>query len=128
MNFVKRVVIAAAIIAAIMVYSASAVVIIKNRNSELIAVTEEIREYNKIGDSEKAAAAADVLQNKWYAFEREMSVFVRDDKLSTLSASVAKIPSYITAANDELDAELESIHRQLNIIYRSELPAWYNIL
>ncbi|MDE5740958.1 MAG: DUF4363 family protein [Oscillospiraceae bacterium] len=124
----KRVVIAAAIIAAIMVYSASAVVIIKNRNSELIAVTEEIREYNKIGDSEKAAAAADVLQNKWYAFEREMSVFVRDDKLSTLSASVAKIPSYITAANDELDAELESIHRQLNIIYRSELPAWYNIL
>ncbi|MDE6132751.1 MAG: DUF4363 family protein [Oscillospiraceae bacterium] len=124
----KRVVIAAAIIAAIMVYSASAVVIIKNRNSELIAVTEEIREYNKIGDSEKAAAAADVLQNKWYAFEREMSVFVRDDKLSTLSASVSKIPSYITAANDELDAELESIHRQLNIIYRSELPAWYNIL
>lgn len=124
----KRVVIAAAIIAAIMVYSASAVVIIKNRNSELIAVTEEIREYNKIGDSEKAAAAADVLQNKWYAFEREMSVFVRDDKLSTLSASVAKIPSYITAANDELDAELESIHRQLNIIYRSELPTWYNIL
>lgn len=124
----KRVVIAAAIIAAIMVYSASAVVIIKNRNSELIAVTEEIREYNKIGDSEKAAAAADVLKNKWYAFEREMSVFVRDDKLSTLSASVAKIPSYITAANDELDAELESIHRQLNIIYRSELPTWYNIL
>lgn len=124
----NRVVIAAAIIAAIMVYSASAVVIIKNRNSELIAVTEEIREYNKIGDSEKAAAAADVLQNKWYAFEREMSVFVRDDKLSTLSASVAKIPSYINSANDELDAELESIHRQLNIIYRSELPTWYNIL
>lgn len=124
----KRVVIAAAIIAAIMVYSASAAVIIKNRNSELIAVTEEIREYNKIGDSEKAAAAADLLQKEWYAFEREMSVFVRDDRLNTLSASVAKIPSYITAANDELDAELESIHRQLNIIYRSELPVWYNIL
>lgn len=124
----KRVVIAAAIIAAIMVYSASAAVIIKNRNSELIAVTEEISEYNKTGDSEKAAAAADMLQNKWYAFEREMSVFVRDDKLNNLSASVAKIPSYIAAANDELDAELESIHRQLNIIYRSELPTWYNIL
>lgn len=124
----KRVVIAAAIIAAIMVYSASAAVIIKNRNSELIAVTEEISEYNKTGDSEKAAAAADILQKKWYAFEREMSVFVRDDKLNNLSASVAKIPSYIAAANDELDAELESIHRQLNIIYRSELPTWYNIL
>lgn len=124
----NRVVIAAAIIAAIMVYSASAAVIIKNRNGELIAVTEEIREYNKIGDSEKAAAAADALQNKWYAFEREMSVFVRDDRLSALSASVAKIPSYINSANDELDAELESIHRQLDLIYRSELPTWYNIL
>lgn len=124
----NRVIIAAAIIAAIMVYSASAAVIIKNRNGELIAVTEEIREYNKIGDSEKAAAAADALQNKWYAFEREMSVFVRDDRLSALSASVAKIPSYINSANDELDAELESIHRQLDLIYRSELPTWYNIL
>lgn len=124
----KRVVIAAAIIAAIMAYSAAAAVIIKDRNSELIAVTEEIREYNKSGDSEKAAAAANVLQKKWYSFEREMSVFVRDDRLNTLSASVAKIPSYITAANDELDAELESIHRQLDLIYRSELPTWYNIL
>lgn len=124
----KRVVIAAAIIAAIMAYSAAAAVIIKDRNSELISVTEEIREYNKSGDSEKAAAAANVLQKKWYSFEREMSVFVRDDRLNTLSASVAKIPSYITAANDELDAELESIHRQLDLIYRSELPMWYNIL
>lgn len=124
----NRVVIAAVLLAAIMAYSAAAAVIIKNRNSELIAVTEEIREYNKSGDSEKAAAAADVLQNKWYSFERKMSVFVRDDKLGTLSASVAKIPSYINSANDELDAELESIHRQLNLIYRSELPLWYNIL
>lgn len=124
----KRVIIAAAIIAAIMIYSASAVVIIKNRNSELIAVTEEIREYNNIGDSEKAAAAAELLQKKWYVFEREMSVFVRDDRLNTLSASVAKIPSYVNSANDELDAELESIHRQLDLIYRSELPVWYNIL
>lgn len=124
----KRVVIAALLLAAIMAYSAAAAVIIRDRSSELIAVTEEIREYNKSGDSEKAAAAADVLQNKWYAFERKMSVFVRDDKLGTLSASVSKIPSYINSANDELDAELESIHRQLDLIYRSELPVWYNIL
>lgn len=124
----KRVAIAAVLLAAIMICSAVSVLIIRAENRELILVTEEIREYNKSGDSEKAAAAADVLQNKWYAFEREMSVFVRDDKLSTLSASVAKIPSYINSANDELDAELESIHRQLDLIYRSELPVWYNIL
>lgn len=123
----KRVIISAAIIAAIMVYSAAAPIIVKQRNSELIAVTEEIREYNKQGYSEKAAAAADVLQKEWYAFEREMSVLLRDDRLNTVSASVAKIPSYITAANDELDAELESIRRQLELIYRTELPMWYNI-
>lgn len=111
-----------------MVYSAAAPVIVKHRNSRLIAVTEEIREYNKQGETEKAAAAADVLQKEWYAFEREMSVLLRDDRLNTVSASVAKIPSYITAANDELDSELESIHRQLELIYRTELPMWYNIL
>lgn len=123
----KRVIIASAIIAAIMMYSSAAAVIVKHRNSELIAVTEEIREYNRQGDTEKAAEAADILQREWSAFEKEMSVFLRDDRLNVVSASVAKIPSYITAANDELDAELESIHRQLELIYRAELPMWYNI-
>lgn len=124
----KRVIIAVIIILAIIGYSAAAAVVIHSENAELTALTEEIALYSKNGDSENASAAAARLCDKWYDFEHKMSVFVRDDKLNTLSASVAKIPAYITDANDELNAELESIRRQLNLIYRSELPFWYNIL
>lgn len=124
----KRVIIAAVIIFAIIGYSAAAALAIRSENAELSAITEEIALYSNSGDNENASAAAARLCEKWYDFERKMSVFVRDDKLNTLSASVAKVPAYITAANDELNAELESIRRQLNLIYRSELPFWYNIL
>lgn len=124
----KRVIIAAVIISAIIVYSAAAAMTIKSENAELAAITEEIALYSEKGDVGNASAAAVRLCEKWYGFERKMSVFIRDDKLCALSASVAKIPAYITAANDELGAELESIRRQLDLIYRSELPTWYNIL
>lgn len=111
-----------------MAYSAAAVLIIRRENRELIAVTDEIIEYNKNGDSEKASEAAVRLNEGWHKFERSMSVFIRDDKLNSLSASVARIEPYIMSANDELEAELHNVRRQLTLIYRSELPAWYNIL
>ena len=124
----NRVITALIIIAAIIGYSAFAAWVIKNENEELIAITEEIGEYNKNDDIVSASAAAERLTEKWNDFERKMSLFVRDDKLYTLSVSVSKVSPYITAANDELNAELESIQRQLRLIYRSELPLWYNIL
>lgn len=124
----NRVVTALIIIGAIIGYSAFAAWVIKGENEELIAITEEISEYEKSDDIAGASAAAERLTEKWNDFERKMSLFVRDDKLYTLSMSVSKVSPYITAANDELDAELESIRRQLRLIYRSELPLWYNIL
>lgn len=109
-------------------YSAFAAWIIKGENEELASITDEIDLYNKNGDTANAGAAAERLTEKWGRFEKNMSVFVRDDKLYTLSTTVSKVPSYINDANDELDAELENIRRQLKLIYRSELPMWYNIL
>ena len=124
----SRVITAFAIIGIIMCYSAFAAWVIRGENAELVSIAEEIAEYNKNGDTAKASAAAERLTEKWGSFEKNMSVFVRDDKLYTLSTSVSKVSPYITAANDELDAELENICRQLRLIYRSELPMWYNIL
>ncbi|MBP1561393.1 MAG: DUF4363 family protein [Oscillospiraceae bacterium] len=124
----KRVILAFCLIGTVMAYSAAAVLIIRSESRELIEVTDEIIEYNKSGDSEKASEAAVMLNEKWHEFERSMSVFVRDDKLNNLSASVARVEPYIQSANDELEAELQNVRRQLTLIYRSELPAWYNIL
>ena len=124
----SRVITAFAIIGMIMCYSAFAAWVINRENKELVSIADEIAEFNENGDTAKASAAAERLTEKWGRFEKNMSVFVRDDKLYTLSSTVSKVPSYITAANDELDAELENICRQLRLIYRSELPMWYNIL
>ena len=124
----NRVITAFTIIVLIMGYSSFAAWVINRENKELVSITEEISKNNENGDTAKASAAAERLTEKWSRFEKNMSVFVRDDKLYTLSTTVSKVSPYISAANDELDAELENIRRQLGLIYRSELPVWYNIL
>ncbi len=123
----NRVVTAFSIIAAIIAYSVFAAVVIRREKDELIAVTDEIIAYNDLGDKENAYASAEKLSGIWSDLEKKMSVFVRDDKLHELSKAVSKVGPYINAANDELDAELHNIRRQLQLVYRSELPTWYNI-
>lgn len=124
----SRIITSVCLMLAIMAYSAAAVFVIRGENSELSQIVEEVSLHNKSGDSEKASAAAERLADEWYRFERKMSVFVRDDKLNTISASVARVKPYVTEANDELEAELQNISRQLELLYRTELPTWYNIL
>ena len=123
----NRVVTAFSIIAAIIAYSVFAAVVIRREKDELIAVTDEIIAYNDLGDKENAYASAEKLSGIWSDLEKKMSVFVRDDKLHELSKAVSKVGPYINAANDELDAVLHNIRRQLQLVYRSELPTWYNI-
>ena len=113
---------------AIMLYAVFAALVIRHENGELSQIIDEISMHDQNGDSEKASAAAEKLNDEWYSFERKMSVFVRDDKLNIISASVARVKPYVTEANDELEAELQNISRQLELLYRTELPTWYNIL
>lgn len=124
----SRVITSFCLILAIAVYSAVAACIIKNENEKLSDIIEEISLHDQNGDSEKASAAAERLDREWHTFERKMSVFVRDDKLNTISIAVARVKPYVTDANDELQAELKNIDRQLELLYRTELPTWYNIL
>ncbi len=124
----NRVVTAFLLIAVIIAYSTVSVFVIHRESAELTAITDSISEYNKNGDTANASAAAEELTEKWLSFEKKMSVFVSDERLGELSKAIAKIPPYITAANDELNAELENVRRQLWLVYRSELPVWYNIL
>ena len=113
---------------AIMLYSVFAAFVIHNENDNISRIIDEISMHDQNGDSEKASDAAEKLGDEWYRFERKMSVFVRDDKLNIISASVARVKPYVTEANDELEAELQNISRQLELLYRTELPTWYNIL
>ena len=124
----KRFVIALVLMATIVAYSVIASVCLVNWQGDVTGIIDEIKLYNENGDSESASAAADKLTDEWSSLEKKMSIFVRDEKLGNISSSVAKVPQFVTEANDELDAELESIRRQLTLLCRGELPLWYNLL
>ncbi len=124
----KRVKIAFVLIAAIVVYSVTAAVCLIDWQEDFVVIIDEIKLYSENSNSGNASAAADKLTDEWIHLEKKMSIFVSDEKLNSISSSVAKVPGFVTEANDELDAELESIRRQLKLLCRNELPVWYNLL
>ena len=124
----KRVKAAFALVGAIILYSVIASLCLVNWQKDISEAIDIIEFYNEKGDSGNASAAADELTYTWAKLEKKMSIFVCDEKLNNISSSVAKVPQFVTEANDELDAELESIRRQLKLICRGELPLWYNLL
>lgn len=124
----KRPIIAASALTLILIYSVSAIWLIKKQNSRLENVLDEIQTCCENNDMEAAAKNAEALEQIWYDYRRIMSVAVNDTRLSELGTAVSKIRPYAEEANDELEAELESIRRQLDMIYKSEIPLIYNIL
>lgn len=124
----KRVKTAFALIAAILLYAVIASACLVSWQREIVGIIDEIKLYSENGDSRKTSAAAEKLSFEWTSLEKKMSIFVCDEKLDNISSSVAKVPQFVTEANDELDAELESIRRQLKLLCRGEMPLWYNLL
>lgn len=124
----SRIITAVCLMLSITLYSVFAAFVIHNENHKISQIVDEISMHNKNGDSEKASAAAERLNTEWDKFEIIMTVFVRSDKINNLSSSVARVKPYVTEANDELEAELKNISSQLDLLYRAELPTWYNIL
>lgn len=124
----KRPIIAASALILILIYSISAVWLIKKENSRLENVLDAIQTCCENDDMKSAAEKAAALEQIWYDYRRIMSVAVNDTRLSELGTAVSKIRPYAEEANDELEAELESIRRQLDMIYKSEIPFIYNIL
>ncbi len=124
----KRVKAAFALIGAIILYSVIASVCLVSWQREIVEIIDEIELNSENGDNGKTSAAAEKLSLEWTSLEKKMSIFVCDEKLNDISSSVAKVPQFVTEANDELDAELESIRRQLKLLCRGELPLWYNLL
>lgn len=124
----KRAVIAVCMLAIIIAGSITAILVIKKENSKLISILDEIQLCCENDDMEGAAEKARQLEELWYVYERRMSVIVKDERLKELNTTIVKIRPYSEEANDELEAEIQNIRRQLGLIYKSELPYLFNIL
>lgn len=124
----KRTLTAFVILCVIILYSVSAIFIIGHENSRIVSVLDEIQSGLDSGDTDSAAKSAEKLEKLWLGYERRMSLFVNDTKLAELNTSVAKVRPYCEEANDELEAELQNIRHRLDLIFKAEIPFWYNII
>lgn len=124
----KRVITAFIMLGAIILYSVSALMLIKNENSRIISKLDEIRSYCEKDDMSSAEQKAAELESIWFSYEKKMSFVVKDDKLHELNTTVAKIRPYCEEANDETEAEIQNVRHQLNLVLNLETPYWYNVL
>ena len=124
----KRTVTAFVLLTGIVIWSVMGIFIVQKENSSLIDVIKRIESCCENDDMGTAEELAEKLEVLWKKYERKMSLIVADEKLTELSMSISKVKPYCQDANDELLAELENIKRQLELVYKSELPLWYNIL
>ncbi|MDR0944122.1 MAG: DUF4363 family protein [Ruminococcus sp.] len=131
----KRVAISAVIIVAAVIYSIFAAVFSSVKADEIKAITAQIdksymlyRQTHDLDIKVDAIMLASRLEAVSERFENSVSLFVRDDRLSTLEYSAARVKHLIEFESDEVAAELETINEQVETISESERPYWYNIL
>lgn len=124
----KRTITAFVLLAAIIIWSVTGIFIVRKENDNIVDVISNIEAYCENDDMENAEKLAGRLEIMWRKYERKMSLIVADEKLTDLSIAISKVKPYCRDANDELLAELENIKRQLELVYKAELPFWYNIL
>lgn len=88
----------------------------------------EVEELYLNGESEKAIKKADEMNSYWRNKYRVMSLFVETRRLDEISASAAKISPLVTAGNDEVGGEIESLCNMLTRLVQNEFPHFYNIM
>jgi hypothetical protein len=132
---VKRVVIAAAIIVGAVLFSVLSAAFSAKESREIIILTQEIgalTEAYKLDGFQSAQSeairVAEKLERQTENYENAVSLFVRDDRLTALEYSIARLKHLIRYNADEVAAELENIREQVETIAEGERPYWYNIL
>lgn len=124
----RRVKIAVTLLCIIVIYATASLFILEDQNSRLKSRIETIQQVYESGDTEGALILSNELNVYWHKYERNVTMIIHDDALSSLNISIAKITPFISNENAELIAEIQSIYHQIDQIYEEEFPAWYNIL
>ncbi len=122
-----RLITAITVLCAILIFSLTASMEIRRENSSIIGILDEIMVHCENEDMASAEKTAAVLEGEWESYRRKMSFMLREEKLNELNVTIAKIRPYSEEANDELEAEIENARRQLQLLYKAEIPDFANI-
>ena len=123
-----RIKISLGVIIAIIVMSVSSIFILNYKTDRVLELLNETRSYSDKGDSKKALEAAESLEKEWEKNHTYGSVFVRNDKITSVQTSMSRLKPLIEKDNDELNAEFENAKSGLEWIIESEIPKLTNIL
>ena len=123
-----RIKISLGVIIAIIVMSVSSIFILNYKTDRVLELLNETRSYSDKGDSKKALEAAESLEKEWEKYHTYVSVFVRNDKITSVQTSMSRLKPLIEKDNDELNAEFENAKSGLEWIIESEIPKLTNIL
>ena len=123
-----RIKISLGVIIAIIVMSVSSIFILNYKTDRVLELLNETRSYSDKGDSKKALEAAESLEKEWEKSHTYASVFVRNDKITSVQTSMSRLKPLIEKDNDELNAEFENAKSGLEWIIESEIPKLTNIL
>mgnify|MGYP004545749057 FL=1 len=118
---------AAAILVIILALSVFSLCFIKSETAKMIKMTEQLRILTENGETQRAVEKTDEILLCWEDTFRKLSPLVRNDRLSAVRSSLARIKPLIISDSDEVYAEIESIQSLLFMISENETPYLHNI-
>lgn len=123
-----RVKISLGIVLAIIIMGVTGFFVLKHETYEVISLLDETKSYSDSGEKNTALESADRLLADWDKFHTYASIFVNNEKISTVQDSISRIKALIESEDDELNAEYDNAKSALEWIVESEIPRFTNIM
>ncbi|MGN1480784.1 DUF4363 family protein [Porcipelethomonas sp.] len=123
-----RIKVSLAILVSIIILCICTIFVLDNKTDKVIELLDETKKYSDEGDTQKALESVKILEKEWEQYQSFASIFVRNDKITSVQTSMSRLRPLIENNNDELNAEFENARSSLEWIVESEIPRFSNIM
>ena len=123
----RRLIISISLLTIVLIYSVSSLFFIKYKNEKLVTAIEEVQALYENNNYFEASKKSYEVNEMWESYKKTLLITVNSEKVNEISISIARISPFISTENEKLTEEFQNIFYQLNQIYETECPTWYNI-
>lgn len=123
----KRLILCTTILGIIISGSILSLMLIKNKNQELITTLDTITEYAEDKKTDQALEKIKEFSQSWKSYYICVSFIVESSRLEDISASCAKLEALLQKNSEELYSECETIKYGITLIYNNEFPYLHSI-
>ena len=123
----RRLIISISLLTIVLIYSVSSLFFIKYKNEKLVTAIEEVQALYENNNYDQAIKKSYEVNEMWESYKKTLLITVNSEKVNEISISIARISPFISTENEKLTEEFQNIFYQLNQIYETECPTWYNI-